>query len=594
VAEGGRSSPEVGKLRLPGQHDQIGRFRVSIHPRQLKPVGEYLLAFCHGSFRWADGATMRKPDTATPTLAPDHDPPVVVAFLPATRRQRSIALGVVLSLLVVAVLLAPFANVQLGRVDGFVPVVQTVLSVADLLTATLLFAQYSVQHHRALLAVAGGYLFSASFAFLQTLSFPGGYAPNGIIGDGFNTPAWLFVLWHVTFPLSLVTYALLKDREETSAASTTRAIVITLACVFGVTAALSLLVTVWIQYLPPFYSTNITALLPLGNQVNAGLFFLGALTLVILFIGGRTVLDLWLMVTMFAWLPNFVVGAVASASRFSVGWYATRGFALVASCMLLAVLLTEMTVLYSRLGSALTMLRRERTNRLVSIDAAIGAIAHEIRSPLGSITLNASTARLQVLAQPPQLEEVPAILTEIEDASLRVDTIVASVRGVFKHAAGQPMTVSVEDVVQQVLRLLRHELQFNEVTVVNDFTPDLPPVRIDPTQLQQVILNLIKNAIEAMRFAPHDRRRLQVSTRRGGSSSVLLSFQDTGSGVDPQDRDRIFEPFFTTKPDGTGLGLAICRSIVEGFEGSLALARSSDQGSMFEIALPTAPVGEAR
>jgi len=90
----------------------------------------------------------------------------------------------------------------------------------------------------------------------------------------------------------------------------------------------------------------------------------------VLFVRSRTMLDLWLMVTLLAWLPNFLVAAVASSVRFSMGWYAARGFALVASCMLLSVLLTEMTVLYSRLTSALAMQRRERANRLVSIDAA--------------------------------------------------------------------------------------------------------------------------------------------------------------------------------------------------------------------------------
>src|SRR5881396_2528139 len=147
----------------------------------------------------------------------DRDVPVVVALMPATSRQRAVAVGVVVALFVVAALVAPFANVQIGRIDSFVPVLQTVLSAADLLTATLLFAQYSVQPQRALLAVASGYLFGGSFAFLQTLSFPGGYAPGGIIGDGYDTPAWFFVLWHTTFSLSILAYALLKDKGKTSA-----------------------------------------------------------------------------------------------------------------------------------------------------------------------------------------------------------------------------------------------------------------------------------------------------------------------------------------------------------------------------------------
>ena len=157
---------------------------------------------------------MLKMDTRQHALIVDHDLPVAVPLMPSTPQHRAVAVGVVVTLFVLAALVAPFANIQIGRIDSFVPVLQTVLSAADLLTATLLFAQYSVQPHRSLLAVASGYLFGGSFAFLQTLSFPGGYAPDGIIGDGYNTPAWFFVLWHTTFPLSILAYALLKDRER--------------------------------------------------------------------------------------------------------------------------------------------------------------------------------------------------------------------------------------------------------------------------------------------------------------------------------------------------------------------------------------------
>ena len=324
------------------------------------------------------------------------------------------------------------------------------------------------------------------------------------------------------------------------------------------------------------------------------MFFLGALTLLVLFVRRRTVLDLWLMVTLLAWLPNFLVAAVASSVRFSLGWYAARGFALVASCMLLSVLLTEMTVLYARLASALTMQRRERANRLVSIDAATAAIAHEIRSPLGSITLNASTALQQLLAQPPRLEEMSVILRDIEEASLRADATIASVRGLFKNAADQATTICIEDVVRQLLRLLRHELQFNEVAVETDLGAETSLVCADPAQLQQVILNLLKNAIEAMGSTSPDRRQLNIGTQRKGHSSVLLFVQDSGAGVHPQDQGRIFEAFVTTKPAGMGLGLAICRMIVERYEGSLVLAKSDSQGSIFEITLPTVPSARTR
>src|SRR5258708_13031094 len=370
-----------------------------------------------------------------------------------------------------------------------------------------------VQTRRWVLGGAGGCLFSCWAAFLPKLSFPGGYAPGGIIGDGYNAPAWFFVLWHTTFALSILAYALLKDKNDSSVRSTTANIAITLASVFGAMAALTWLVTTEVDYLPSFYTTSVTLQTPLGNQINVALLFLGSLTLLVLFVRSRTVLDLWLMVTLLAWLPNFLVAAVASSVRFSMGWYAARGFALVASCMLLSGLLTEMTVLYSRLPSALTMQRRERANRLVSIDAATAAIAHEVRTPLASITLNASTVRQLVQVQPPRSEEMNEILNDIEAASLRVGATIASVRGLFKEAADQPTKICIEDVARQVLRLLQHELQFNEISVVTELLADPPSVSADPAQLQQVILNLIKNAIEAMNSVPFSHPPLNVSTR---------------------------------------------------------------------------------
>jgi signal transduction histidine kinase len=148
--------------------------------------------------------------------------------------------------------------------------------------------------------------------------------------------------------------------------------------------------------------------------------------------------------------------------------------------------------------------------------------------------------------------------------------------------------ISIEDVARQVLRLLKHELQFNEVLVVTEFQVEAPLAHADPVQLQQVILNLFKNAIEAMASTPRNSRRLNIGTRIEQKSFVLLSIQDTGTGVSPQDRDRVFEAFFTTKPAGMGLGLAICRTIIERYEGRLVLGKSGPQGSIFEITLPVA------
>jgi hypothetical protein len=293
----------------------------------------------------------------------DQDFPLAIATIPATVQQRRAAVSIVIALVIITALVAPFANTPLGRIDAFVPVLQTVLAIADLITTILLLAQYVILPQRALLAVAAAYLCSASFAFLQTLSFPGGYAPAGLIGDGTNTSAWFFVFWHVTYPLGILIYSLLKDapvRAMRLDRSAEAAIGVTVVSAFVVVAGLAWLATAEIGSLPVFYRDSVTLQTRLGNQVNLGLLLWYAIVLLVLLARRRTILDIWLAVILTAWMPNFVVAMLASSVRFSFGWYASRGFALVASFMLLSVLLTEMTVLYSRLANAFLLLRRER------------------------------------------------------------------------------------------------------------------------------------------------------------------------------------------------------------------------------------------
>lgn len=522
--------------------------------------------------------------------APDLDFPIAIVTIPATAEQRRTAVIVIVVLLIVALAVLPFANIQLARVNTFVPVLQTVLALADLVTAVLLFAQYLILPRRALLAVASAYLCSASFAFLQTLTFPGAYSPAGLIGDGFNSPAWLFVLWHVTFPLGIVVYALLKDKQEPTLRGRLieREIGLTLLCVFAAISAAAWLVTAQIEALPVFYTASVTQQTRLGNQVNVGLLLWYGLVLAVLLARRRTILDVWLVVILIAWMPNFFVAAIASSVRFSLGWYAARGFALIASFMLLSVLLTEMTVLYSRLANAFSLLSRERANRLMSVDAATAAIAHEVRAPLSAIMLNAGTALSQLRTMPHRSDEMDDIVRDIERDAQRAGEVLSSIRAIFKTAPDSRTTISLQELARQALSLSEPDLLSNQVSVTTAFPEDEIEVRADVVQTQQVILNLIRNAIEAMDAVAPEARRLTLTTRIGKGSNIILAIQDTGAGVLDEDRNRIFDAFFTTKRSGTGLGLAISRTIVEAHGGTLRVAESGPGGSTLEITLPIA------
>jgi signal transduction histidine kinase len=540
----------------------------------------------------AERTTTSSNGAAGDSVQKEEDFPLIVANLPATERQKAIAIGVAILLFVAAAAIAPFANIQLGPVDAFIPVLQTALSILDFVTAALLFAQYSIQPQRALLALASGYIFSGSFAFLQTLAFPGGYAPNGLIGDGPNSPAWIYVLWHTSFPAAILVYALSKDANVAArpGRSVMVAIAITIVCALAVIAGLTWIVTTKTEYLPSFY-TNVTYQTPLGNLANVALLLWGLTAFVVLMFRRRTILDLLLLLTLFAYSPNFLVAIIGSSVRFSIGWYAARCFVLVGSCMLLGVLLIETMFLYSRLASAIALQRRERTNRLLSVEAVTGAIAHELRTPLGAIAINASTGLSQLRSTPRKLEDMEDILTDIEADSHRAAAMLTSIREMTTKTIYRSAPTSAEDVARLALRLLKHDLQINQISVATEFQGNLPDVQVGATELQQVLLNLVRNAIDAMSSSPPEERRLRLKTNFDGQSNVLMSVQDSGPGISAEDRQRIFDPFFTTKHGGMGLGLAISSTLVANHGGKLRLAKSDPEGSTFELEMP---VGKQR
>jgi signal transduction histidine kinase len=524
-------------------------------------------------------------------LAHDKEVPALIASMPASAQQRGTAFGVVILLSVVFGIVMPFATIPTARVDVFVPVVQSIICFADLITAVFLFAQYSIQPQRALLALSSGYIFSGLFAFLQTLDFPGAYSATGLISGTPSGAVWLFSFWRITFPLAVITYVLLKDANETASPlvrlEPDRAIALTVACVLAVVAGLTWVVAVGTEYLPRLFVDQ-TRQTPFLQNLSSAMWLLNAAALVLLFLRRRrrTILDVWLMVTVFASLPDLALSSLFPVVRYSVGWYTARSFALIASCTILVVLLWETTMLYARLASASILQQRERANRLMSVEAATAAIAHEIKQPLAAITVGCSAALNWLKKTPPDLEEVHAGLTAIKGYSDRASEIVTSIRGLFKPTAPQRTMIEIDRLVQQVLRMVENDLHVHRVSVSTEFQEDLPQIMADRTQLQQVVLNLIKNAIEAMAAGPASTKALRLVTTQDGNSGVSLIIEDTGPGINSENGGRVFDPFFTTKASGMGLGLSISQRIIEDHGGHLRLTKTSSNGCAFEISLP--------
>jgi len=232
--------------------------------------------------------------------------------------------------------------------------------------------------------------------------------------------------------------------------------------------------------------------------------------------------------------------------------------------------------------------RQELTQvaRRVSLATMSAAIAHEIRQPLGAIVTNAN-AGLRWLDRPqPDLDEVRDSLRHIVADGHRASEVIQSVRTMFTKTEHPGAALDANDVIRETIAMANGDLDASRVVVDLELADKLPPITAHKGQLQQVILNIVTNAIDSMRAIDDRGRLLRVRSRPFDSNGVAVSVQDSGTGIDPQNLNRIFDAFFSTKTNGMGMGLAICRSIVEAHGGRLSVSAGVPHGSVFHIVLP--------
>jgi signal transduction histidine kinase len=244
----------------------------------------------------------------------------------------------------------------------------------------------------------------------------------------------------------------------------------------------------------------------------------------------------------------------------------------------------------SRLARSIVLLRRERDGQQITIDTITASIAHEVNQPLTAIVANAN-AGLRWLGGPtPDLEEARAALTRIVNAGLHAGKVIESTRSIFTNDQRRRALIDLNELISNVLVLDSRDLKMRGVSLQIEFER-LPLVVADRVQLQQVLLNLIKNAIDAMDTVTDRARVLNVKSEVYQPNAVLVSVEDSGTGIGLNELDRIFDAFFTTKTNGTGMGLAICRSIIEAHNGRLWASPHIPNGSVFQFMLPISPHG---
>jgi PAS domain S-box-containing protein len=211
-----------------------------------------------------------------------------------------------------------------------------------------------------------------------------------------------------------------------------------------------------------------------------------------------------------------------------------------------------------------------------------------IRQPLGAIASNASAGLRWLARETPDVERGRATLNNIVRAAHRAGEIIDSTLAINKKENRTRAPLSLNELIQEVLALLESELQGDHIAVRTALNETIPEVSADRVQLQQVMVNLIENAIEAMSSLADGCRVLHLKTKLNGAQNILVTVKDSGPGIDPNNIERIFDRFFTTKTQGMGMGLAICRSIIEAHNGRLWAEAGDDQGSVFRISLPVA------
>ncbi|MGY2907792.1 PAS domain S-box protein [Bradyrhizobium sp. URHC0002] len=225
-------------------------------------------------------------------------------------------------------------------------------------------------------------------------------------------------------------------------------------------------------------------------------------------------------------------------------------------------------------------------NRVTTMGELSASIAHEVNQPIAATVTNAQAALRWLRAQPPDLDEVRASLSRIVEDGNRAGNVIGGIRAFINKVPPRKDRFDLNEAILEMIGLTRSEMLKHGISLQTELAPGLPRMEGDRTQLQQVILNLVVNAIEAMGGIDEGMREFRIKTERAAAGGVLVTARDSGPGLDPENVERVFTAFYTTKPKGMGMGLAICRSMVEAHGGRMWASANEPRGAVFQFTLP--------
>jgi signal transduction histidine kinase len=513
------------------------------------------------------------------TLNSSH---TALAIISAPLKAQRCALAICIGLLGAFCALATFARVSLPRIEAFIPIYDSTLILTNLVTAGLLLVGFSRSRLRAVLVLASGCLFASLMALPHMAAYPGLFSPNGLLGGGAQTSAWLNVFRQGVFPLVVVVYAVLKGHETKTVQSPSDppahvvpAAAVTLAGV----CPLTLLATSGHQLLPRIVDGDRYTTTMIAVSVLLCAFSLIALAL----LGSRppySVIDLWLMVVLCAWVLGIALGTVINSGRFDLGFYAGRLYGLFAAGVVPIVFLVEAGRLWGRLDEARAIadqrnaeLVRSReqlaqAQRLEAIGQLTGGIAHDFNNLLTVVIGN-----LDLIARARgDPEKIERLVQNAMTAARRGEHLVRQLLTYARIQINHPQIVNLNQLITNTENLVRRAIG-EQIEVVSQLSPLLAPVEIDPAQFEAAILNLAINSRDAM--AEGGRIMIEthnVTVERQHTTDdpdatpgpyVMIAVRDSGAGMSAAVQARAFDPFFTTKEVGKGSGLGL--SQVYGF-----------------------------
>ena len=568
-----------------------------------------------------------------------------LANAPASPGERRLALWTVALSALLFVAAGLWAKLQLPQVWAFIPIYESALILSDIITAVLLFGQCRIARSRALLMLAGGYVFTAAATTAHALTFPGLFSPGGLLGASPQTTAWIYMFWHGGFPLVVIAYALKRDQPIEAARTNGIARQVLVTCALAVGAAVAFTAWATAGPLPPIMQGN--RYTPVMLTVVSLVWAASLLALATLWWRRRpfTVLDLWLAVVMCAWLFDIGLSAVLNGGRFDLGFYSGRLYGLLAANFVLVRLLLENGVMHAELLNAhavekgraaqlqllmqqlratnaqLTDTNRELEEQSRFKSEFLANMSHELRTPLNAVI--GFSEMLKDGMAGVMTERQRTFAGHIYKGGHHLLALINDILDLSKIEAGkvdiQLERVPIEATVGEALTMVAELARNRNVRVVPAFDAALGTLQVDRRRLKQIVLNLVANAVKftpgggqvVVHVAAVDRVQAESALPGPGQGVrmplpasdaerfIEISVRDTGIGIALDDIQKLFKPFtqisntVTRSVEGTGLGLVMVHRLAELHGGTVAVNSRPGHGSCFTVWLPWRENGAA-